>query len=174
VEKVLHVGVLHVGRVLFLVAVVALAGCAPARTGGSPGTTADPAAAPRAQTTKRITAAIRADPKTLNEAINFASGSASSAGVREIEQLLNSGLGLATVHGTVEPLLAERVPSLDNGLWKVLPDGRMETSHTLKPNVKWHDGTPITSEDLVFSTAVARDRAVAMQHDPMWAYVEDV
>jgi peptide/nickel transport system substrate-binding protein len=168
--------VLHIGRVLFLVVAVGLAGCAPARTGGpapgAPGDTA--AAAPRTQAPKRITAAIRGDPKTLNEAINFASGSASSAGVREIEQLLNSGLNLATVHGTTVPLLAETVPSLDNGLWKVLPDGRMETTHTLRANVKWHDGTPMTSEDLVFSATVARDRAVAMQHDPMWAYVDDV
>src|SRR5579862_1030460 len=46
-----------------------------------------PAAAP-----KTITAGVRGDPKILSDAINFAAGGSSVAGVREIENLLNAGL----------------------------------------------------------------------------------
>src|SRR5947207_62730 len=30
-------------------------------------------------------------------------------------------------------------------------DGRMETTYRLRPNLTWHDGTPLTAEDFVFS-----------------------
>ena len=49
--------------------------------------------------------------------------SGNSAGVREIEQLLNAGLLLANARGELQPQLAEAAPTLENGLWKLLPDG---------------------------------------------------
>ena len=33
----------------------------------------------------------------------------------------------------------------------------MDTTWKLRPNVKWHDGTPFTAEDLVFGSALFRD-----------------
>ena len=36
----------------------------------------------------------------------------------------------------------------------------METIWKLHPNVKWHDGTPFTAEDLVFSGTVCRDAEI--------------
>ncbi len=165
----------RIGQVTLLILAVVVTGCGPARPSGSAsGPAQEGATAARPQAMKRITAAIRGDPKTLNEAINFAAGGASSAGVREIEQLLNSGLAVATTHGTLEPLLAEAVPSLENGLWRLLPDGRMETTTRIRPNAKWHDGTPLSADDLVFSATVAQDRSLAMAHDSTWNYVESV
>ena len=32
-----------------------------------------------------------------------------------------------------------------------LNDGKMETTYRLKPNLTWHDGTPLTAGDFVFS-----------------------
>jgi peptide/nickel transport system substrate-binding protein len=49
------------------------------------------------------------------------------------------------------PVLAEEVPSLERGTWKVLDDGRMETTYRLRSSVVWHDGTPFTADDVVFT-----------------------
>jgi peptide/nickel transport system substrate-binding protein len=54
-------------------------------------------------------------------------------------------------------MLAEAVPSLENGLWKLLPDGRMETTWRLRAAARWHDGAPVTAEDLLFSLRLGRD-----------------
>ncbi|MEA2639317.1 MAG: peptide/nickel transport system substrate-binding protein [Chloroflexota bacterium] len=49
------------------------------------------------------------------------------------------------------PLLAEALPATERGTWTVNPDGTMETVWKLRPNVQWHDGTPLTADDLVFT-----------------------
>src|SRR5439155_17572422 len=38
--------------------------------------------------------------------------------------------------------------------WQVFPDGRMETTYKLRPNLTWHDGTPLTAADFVFAWQV--------------------
>jgi peptide/nickel transport system substrate-binding protein len=101
----------------------------------------------------------RATVLTLGEIIVLAGfarqgGSASATG---IEMLLNAGLSVRDNTGSLRPVLAEQVPTIENGLWKVLPDGRMETTWRLKPDVKWHDGTPFTAADVLFTAALERD-----------------
>ncbi len=59
--------------------------------------------------------------------------------------------------GALEPRIAERVPTIENGDWQVLSDGRMEVTWKLRPNVFWHDGTPLTAEDFVFGFKVGMD-----------------
>jgi peptide/nickel transport system substrate-binding protein len=56
-----------------------------------------------------------------------------------------------------EPHLAVEVPSTEKGSWRVNPDGTMDMTWMLRPNVKWHDGTPFTSADLLFSFGVYKD-----------------
>ncbi|HZT06949.1 MAG TPA: hypothetical protein VFC51_07945 [Chloroflexota bacterium] len=67
---------LHVAAGLLLVGIVALTSCAsPAaapKSGGAP-------EAPGPSAPKRITAAVRGDPHTLSDAINFAAGGSSSS-----------------------------------------------------------------------------------------------
>src|SRR5439155_24301384 len=65
------------------------------------------------------------------------------------------------VTGVALPMLAEAAPTLENGLWKLLPDGRMETTLTVRPNATWHDGTPVTADDLVFTARVAQDPEIS-------------
>ena len=72
---------------------------------------------------------------------------------------MNPGLSLLDDRGALRPVLAETVPTLENGLWKLFPDGRMETTWKLKPGLKWHDGTAFTSEDFVFAYRVFKDPA---------------
>ncbi len=47
-----------------------------------------------------------------------------------------------------EPLLAARVPTLENGL--ISPDGKTYTFE-IREGVKFHDGTPLTAEDVKYS-----------------------
>jgi peptide/nickel transport system substrate-binding protein len=59
------------------------------------------------------------------------------------------------------PQLASEVPSIEKGTWKVNPDGTMETIWKLRPNVKWHDGAPFTSADVLFTFQTKRDKDIA-------------
>src|SRR5436305_14754861 len=55
---------------------------------------------------------------------------------------------------TPHPYLVEALPQLNTGSWKVFPDGRMETTHRLRPNLTWHDGAALTADDFVFGWQV--------------------
>jgi peptide/nickel transport system substrate-binding protein len=60
--------------------------------------------------------------------------------------------------GNLVPVLAETIPTLDNG--GLSRDGRSVTWR-LKKNVVWHDGTPFTADDVVFNWEYAADPATA-------------
>ncbi len=53
-----------------------------------------------------------------------------------------------------EPWLATELPSIERGTWKVLPDGRMDTTWRLRSGVTWHDGAPFIAQDVVFGWEV--------------------
>jgi peptide/nickel transport system substrate-binding protein len=135
-----------------LVAVVAAAACAP-----TPSPREQPAGAAetrRSGPTKRITAAIPADPPAVYNTMNPPGvGGQGNA----LQELGLAGLTIQDHLRRLHPQLAEAVPTIENGLWKVLPDGRMETTWRIREGAVWHDGTPFTSEDLVFTVAVIRD-----------------
>jgi peptide/nickel transport system substrate-binding protein len=60
--------------------------------------------------------------------------------------------------GNLFPVLAAEIPDLENdGLSR---DG-MSVIWRLKPNVYWHDGRPLTADDLVFNWEYAADPATA-------------
>ena len=78
---------------------------------------------------------------------------------------MHAGLTIIDHTATLQPQLAEAVPTVENGLWKVFPDGRMETTWKLRPSAPWHDGTPVTADDFVFTARVAQDPSlVAFRH----------
>jgi len=60
--------------------------------------------------------------------------------------------------GNLVPILAAELPDLENGT--LAHDGRSVT-WKIKPNVKWHDGEPLTADDLVFNWQYAADTATA-------------
>jgi peptide/nickel transport system substrate-binding protein len=129
-------------------------GCAARPAGGDEASNVQ---SPKASTPKRVSAAILSNPVVLNR--NSLSADAGE-GLDTVFDALHSGLTIANDQGLLKPLLAETVPSLENGLWKVLPDGRMETTWKLRANAKWHDGTPFTSKDLAFTVQVHQDRGI--------------
>jgi peptide/nickel transport system substrate-binding protein len=64
------------------------------------------------------------------------------------------------------PLAAKEVPTLENGLWKLLPGGKMQLTWHLKAGWKWHDGTPVTAEDFVFThRAIMNDKVPVISRD---------
>jgi len=49
------------------------------------------------------------------------------------------------------PRLIKRIPSVENGLWKMLSGGRMELTYELRENLYWNDGIPVTTADVEFA-----------------------
>ncbi len=60
--------------------------------------------------------------------------------------------------GNLLPVLAAEIPSRESGT--LAADGKSVT-WKLKPGVKWHDGKPVTADDLVFNWQYAKDPATA-------------
>jgi peptide/nickel transport system substrate-binding protein len=134
----------------------------------SPGGATAPASdAPRRFT--RITAAVRADLPTVNKTLNTI-----IPGATALDRLVSAGLTTADDRGMQHPQLAEAVPSLENGLWKLLPDGRMEITWKLRTNAAWHDGTPVTVDDLLFAARVAQDRDLPLFNSPGFSAVDRI
>lgn len=79
---------------------------------------------------------LQTDPSTLN------CGVESSQVVAAVTSSIFSGLVLLDDKGNPHPDLAER--------WDISPDGLTYTFH-LRKNVTWHDGKPLTSDDVKFS-----------------------
>jgi peptide/nickel transport system substrate-binding protein len=75
-----------------------------------------------------------------------------------VEELVSAGLVRFNPVGDAFPVMAEAVPAISNNLVKLLPDGRMETTWTLKEGMKWQDGAPLTTDDLLFAVRVGQDK----------------
>jgi peptide/nickel transport system substrate-binding protein len=85
-----------------------------------------------------------------------------------------SGLSTSDAQGGRRPLIAEEVPTLDNGRWQVNPDGTMVTTYPLRASAHWHDGTPVTAEDFAFTLEVSRDRSIPAMGIPAYRSILDV
>lgn len=59
--------------------------------------------------------------------------------------------------GLWSPSLAQEQISVERGTWVLNPDGSMDVTWKIKPNVRWHDGTAFTSADLLFSLQARQD-----------------
>lgn len=154
------------GWLAFSVASVACAG--PQAPGGPPGGPAE-AGQPPAQ--KRITAAVMSDPGVFVRDVGTQGG---SPGTDALQSLLSAGLANVDNQGRLRAQLAESVPTLENGQWKLLPGGRMELTWKLRPGTQWHDGAPLTSADALFGSTVWRDRDLAFTFDPVNDVVESI
>lgn len=111
------------------------------------------------------------NPHTFYNKLNIQNG---IPGIDALQDLVGANLAAADPNGNLQPHLAEVVPTIDNGLWKVFPDGRMETTWKLRPDVRWHDGAPFTAEDVLFSARLARDRELPQFRNSAYDLVESV
>ncbi|MPZ13233.1 MAG: hypothetical protein GEU73_02190 [Chloroflexi bacterium] len=138
-----------------LVAVVILAACAaPASPGGAPGEpgTEDGAGA-RART---LALGVRYEINDLAPKIQ------TGITANGTKRLFNASFALIDAAGQATPYLAEALPQLNTDTWTVHPDGRMETTYRLRPDLSWHDGTGLVADDFVFALRVYTDPALGV------------
>ncbi|MBM2810586.1 MAG: hypothetical protein HW416_1345 [Chloroflexi bacterium] len=136
----------------FFVVAVALLGCSP-----RPQPPADaPVPAVPAVAAPTAPKVLTIGQNTIVKTYGLREFSNPSGGGAALVEIHTAGLVTQDLQGGPEPRLAASLPSLQDGTIVLLPDGRMETTWKLRPNVKWHDGAPFTSEDVVFSVDAAR------------------
>jgi peptide/nickel transport system substrate-binding protein len=70
---------------------------------------------------------------------------------------ISDGLVVYDQSMEVVPVLAEVVPTPENGLVRVHADGSMDVTWKLRRGVRWHDGTPFTSADVQFTVEAIND-----------------
>jgi peptide/nickel transport system substrate-binding protein len=139
-----------------------LVGCAPtapgtgrtegSQSGGAPATTSGP---------KILRMAMQGSNEQDSPAMFGRSGSGSAA----MEHFFMFHANLTALDAAGEPIarMAEKIPSINDGDWKVLPNGGMEVSWKLRPNIVWHDGTPLSAEDFEFGFKVATDTELPVE-----------
>jgi peptide/nickel transport system substrate-binding protein len=155
------------------VAIVAV-GCAGPAPGASTGQARGAPAAAAAKEPKRVVAAIRGAPISMAQ-LWTQPATGSVPGLDAVQELIGAGMVQKNDKSVVLPQLAQEVPTLENGQWKVFPDGRMETTVRVRPTARWQDGTPVTSDDLIFTTAIEQDRDIAgLVRNPTYDLVESI
>jgi peptide/nickel transport system substrate-binding protein len=112
----------------------------------------------------------RGEPTNLGAVQMSAAGPAG----REVARLFFATLDFADERGNAQPYLQEAVPQLNTDSWRVFPDGRMETTYRLRPNLTWHDGTPLAAEDFVFGWRVYSTPSMGVAASPPMSHMEEV
>ena len=130
-----------------------LIGCGPGA--GTPRGPEGPASSQAPVGPKRMTIAVVSEPVGFSLAIETQRISVTQAG---LAFFVFPGLTVQDHQEALRATVGEAVPSIENGLWKLFPDGRMETTHPIRQGATWHDGTPLTGEDLAFTVNVVSDR----------------
>jgi peptide/nickel transport system substrate-binding protein len=123
---------------------------------------------------KVLVAGMGTDVRAFNQRVARATSSGPLRGGPELEWLLNGGLTKVDERGNTIPELAEAAPTVENGRWKIFPDGRMETSWTIRDGAQWHDGTPFTTADLLFTAAVVRDPELGAFGESVYDLIEGI
>ena len=84
---------------------------------------------------------------------------------RDVDRLLFSGLLRFDEHGLPQKDLAEG--------WGVMPDGTVY-NFTIRPNAVWHDGEPVTSDDIIFTIDMMKSEGSLYPADikELWSKIE--
>ncbi len=160
---------MHQTMLLGVATVVAIAACGPAPAREAPSSTS--ASAPIATAPKRLVAAVMSDLPVLYAKVHTTGG---TPGLDAMGDIVGAGMVRADGDVNILPQLAAAVPSVDNGLWKLMPDGTMEVTWRIREGTQWHDGTPFTADDLVFTATVVRDRELPTFRDTSFQYLDRV
>lgn len=95
-----------------------------------------------------ITTAVLANPKGFNTLFT------SSGLTWTICNIIGDGYTGTDDYGFYHPRMIKRLPSLENGLIKINPDGSVSITFELRKGMKWHDGHPVTARDAKFQWEV--------------------
>src|SRR5581483_3870510 len=156
---------------ILAVAVVLLAGCAsPASRqagSGEPSRAGQQSAAHQPTTLQAI---MKVEPASLAARPVVATG----ISIAFAQRLFNATLDITDGQERSHPYLAEALPQLNTDSWKVSPDGRMETTWRLRPNITWQDGTALTANDFVFAWKVYSTPDLGQSSSPPFAQMDEV
>ncbi|MBI4213702.1 MAG: hypothetical protein HY534_05265 [Chloroflexi bacterium] len=130
-------------------------GGSPAARGG-----ADTAETPHTPTT--LTIAIQREITAFDNRIAVGTGSGAWRHWVELaEEPMTSPSRIPA--GEREMRLATKLPSQADGTWAIHPDGRMDMTWTIVNNAKWHDGMPVTVDDIIFTVTMMNDPDVPQE-----------
>jgi peptide/nickel transport system substrate-binding protein len=135
-----------IARLALGILLLSVVGCASPGPSRETGSTAGAERVP----SKTLVLITRTEPETLGPT-PITAMTTSTAGRR---RLFNAALALRDGAAQPRPYLAEALPELNTDSWRVAPDGRMETTYRLRPDLAWHDGAPLTSADFGFAWQV--------------------
>ena len=125
-------------------------------TGCGAGTPTSPGGPAVGGTSLGLVVAVAGEPRTL-----VPTASADPPGpAKHLFEIVHQSLVTYTAQGQPTPRVAAMLPSLDDGTWLVNGDGTMETVWHLRPGISWHDGYPLTPDDVVFGWRVFNSSAV--------------
>ncbi|GAB2947993.1 ABC transporter substrate-binding protein [Micromonospora polyrhachis] len=109
------------------------------------------------RSTDSIVLGVQSEPDTLNPVLGYA-----------VEGASKIYDGLVAYDDKLEP-----VPALAEKLPEVSPDGQTVT-FTLRPGVTFHDGTPLTADDVVFTYRAVLDEKTDSTLRPAFASIAEV
>ena len=138
------------------IALLAMGACAPA----SPSRFAGPEGAergPSKTSPKVLTLAMGKEPDAWNtDLVRVTRG----GGITFLTLVVHNKLTVEAEAFAYVPQLAVEQISVEKGTWRINPDKTMTTTWRIHQNVKWHDGVPFTSDDLMFTFNVMKDPEV--------------
>jgi ABC-type transport system substrate-binding protein len=148
---------------------LALVACTQPRPEGAARSAPVPDPAAGVQPTGVIRLAWPVEPESLNPKLTGGSG------VFDTFWVFNSFLTYYDIQGRPHPMLAQEIPTQENGGWRINPDGTMVTTYRLRDTARWHDGHPIVAADFALAFDVYLDPLLpiaARQPEPLMERVE--
>ena len=150
----------HASLSLVIVGLLVSTACAPSQS--APGVGEGPSVREAPQKEKVLTIALQREITQFDQDISGASGS--SAWRHWVEFALEPLTAPSkTPGGPREMRLAAELPTQANGKWVINRDGTMDMTWSIVRNAKWHDGTPLTAEDIAFTIKVKSEPGLAQQ-----------
>jgi peptide/nickel transport system substrate-binding protein len=109
-------------------------------------------------TPKVLTLSMEGEPEMLFTSL-FGQGTDPG---NSLKRGLHQKLAVYDGSGAVHPQLATSLPTQSAGTWITRPDGTMQTTYSLRREVTWHDGAPLTARDFQFAWAIYVDPSLPM------------
>lgn len=153
---------------LMLLLIIGVVSCAP--VGTDPKSSGTRSVGPEAAPSRTLVLIGRQEPNQLSATRLLATG----IGVAGVLRPFNAALAMLNPDAQALPELADELPKLNTDTWRVFPDGRMETTYRLRPNLTWHDGAPLTPADFMFAWQVYTTPDFGTANSPPHRLVDDV
>lgn len=143
-------------------AILTLAACAPQT---APRDASGQAGEQVPQRAKSLTLALNGEPEHF--IFDFGSRGFGGIGNADLTLAVHQALTTYDDRGATHPMLAAELPSPEKGTWAVRPDGSMQTTYKLRPNITWHDGVPMKASDFGFGWTLIQDRELPISGRPL-------